>query len=103
MVFTNSGYHIPPKPTDKTHDQYQHVFIYSEETIIKHSYPNIDDVAFGIVNSPDESEAKKKQTKNATWLFSSNRATIILNMWQPSTIVHIENDDIYNALSPILL
>ena len=34
-------------PTDKDHDKYQHdiVITYSDETIIKHPYLNIDDVA----------------------------------------------------------
>ena len=31
------------KPTDKDHDKYQHVVTYSDETIIKHFYFNIDE------------------------------------------------------------
>ena len=35
-----------PNPTDEDHDKYQHVVTYSDETIIKHPYLNIDDVTF---------------------------------------------------------
>ena len=47
-----SGYNRPPhssryspKPTDKVHEIYQHIVPYSDETIIKHPYLNLDDVA----------------------------------------------------------
>ena len=33
-----------PKPTDKDHDKYQHLVIYSDETIMNHPYLNIDNV-----------------------------------------------------------
>ena len=35
------------RPTDKDHDKYQyvHVITYSDETIMKHPYLNIDDVS----------------------------------------------------------
>ena len=36
---------ISPKPTDKDRDKYQHVLTYSDETITKHSYLNIDGVS----------------------------------------------------------
>ena len=31
------------KPADKEHDKYQHLVTYSDETVIKHVYFNVDD------------------------------------------------------------
>jgi len=43
------GHHIPHatprKPTYIEHDKYQHLFTYSDETVVKHLYVNMDDEA----------------------------------------------------------